>query len=270
MWQRITESPLIDVLDISIVAFLLYRILGFIRDTRAVQMFVGLGLLLILSFVASSLGMIVVGRIIASLETVWVVAFLIIFQPELRAVLTNIGLRRGLKLFRTDDEIPGGPEIIAAVERLSKRGLGALIALEREVRLGHWIKTGTILDAEISAPTLETIFTVPGPLHDGAVIISQNKIAAAACILPLSEREELGYVLGLRHRAAIGLTEVSDAVVIVVSEETRAISVAQHGDLKHGLSVDELTAVLNRIYVEPKPKSEKSTPTATPTSTSSV
>jgi len=254
MWQRITESPLIDVLDILIVAFLLYRILAFIRDTRAVQMFVGLGFLLVLSFVASSLGMIVVGRIIASLETVWLVAFLIIFAPELRSALTNIGLRRGLKLFRTDEDIPGGPQILVAVERLSKRGLGALIVLEREVRLGRWIKTGTVLDAEISAPTLETIFTVPGPLHDGAVIISHSKIAAAACILPVSEREELGYILGLRHRAAIGLTEVSDAVVIVVSEETRAISVAQHGDIKHGLSIDDLTAVLNRIYMQPTPK----------------
>jgi diadenylate cyclase len=257
MWQRITESPIIDVLDILIVAFLLYRLLAFIRDTRAVQMFVGLGFLLVLSFVASSLGMIVVGRIIASLETVWVVAFLIIFQPELRAALTNLGLRRGLKLFRTDDEIPGEQEVIAAVERLSKRGLGALIVLEREIKLGRWIKTGTVLDAEITAPTLETIFTVPGPLHDGAVIISQGKIAAAACILPVSEREELGYVLGLRHRAAIGLTEVCDAIVIVVSEETRAISLAQHGEIKQGLSVDELTAELNRIFMQPKgPKIE--------------
>jgi len=249
MWDNITESPIIDVLDIMIVAFLLYRVLVFIKDTRAIQMFVGLGFLLVLSFVASSLGMIVVGRIISSLQTVWVVAFLIIFQPELRAALTNLGLRRGLRWFRTQDELPAEAEIIHAVGRLSKRGLGALIVIEREVRLGRWIQTGTILDAEITALTLESLFTVPGPLHDGAVIISQGKITAAACILPVSDREELGYVMGTRHRAAIGLSEVSDAIIIVVSEETRAISLAHFGDIKRGLSTEDLNAELHRIYL---------------------
>jgi diadenylate cyclase len=263
MWQSIRESPLIDVLDILIVAFLLYRLLVFIRDTRAIQMFVGLGLLLIFSFVASSLGMIVVGRIISSLQTVWVIAFLILFQPELRSMLTDLGLRRGLRWFRTEDEIPAEKEILSAVERLSKRGLGALIVLEREVRLGRWIKTGTPLGAEITARTLETIFTVPGPLHDGAAIISQGKIEAAACILPLSDREELGYVLGMRHRAAIGLSEVSDALVIVVSEETRAISLAHLGMIKRGLTVEDLAAELNKIYARPSPPSEETTPQST-------
>jgi diadenylate cyclase len=211
-------------------------------------MFVGLGLLLVLSFVAGSLGMIVVGRIIGSLQTVWVVAFLILFQPELRAMLTDFGLRRGLGFFRPVDEIPAEKEILAAVERMRKRGLGALIVLEREVRLKRWIKTGTVLDAEITDRTLESIFTVPGPLHDGAVIISQGKIAAAACILPLTDREELGYVLGTRHRAAIGLSEVSDALVIVISEETRAISLAHLGSIKRGLTVEDLEVELNKIY----------------------
>jgi len=266
MWQRITESPLIDILDILIVAFLLYRLLIFVKETRATQMFVGLGLLLILSFVASSLGMIVVGRIIRSLQTVWVVAFLILFQPELRSVLTDLGLRRPFKLFRTDDEIPEETEILAAVERLSKRGLGALIVLEREVRLGRWTKTGTTLNAEITAQTLETIFTVPGPLHDGAVIISSGKIAAAACILPIADREELGYLLGMRHRAAIGLSEVSDAVVLVVSEETRAISVAHLGTIKRGLTIADLTAELNKIYARPAPPSDEAA--SSPQSTS--
>lgn len=249
MWTAITESPIIDLLDILIVAFLLYRLLVFIKDTRAIQMFVGLGFLLVLSFVAGSLGMIVVGRIIGSLQTVWVVAFLIIFQPELRAALTNLGLRRGLRWFRTEDELPAETEIIAAAVRLSKRGLGALIVIEREVRLGRWIETGTILDAEITALTLESIFTVPGPLHDGAVIISQGKLTAAACILPVSDREELGYVLGTRHRAALGISEVSDAIALVVSEETRAISLAHYGDIKRGLTREDLTAELHRIYL---------------------
>ncbi|MDX2473849.1 MAG: diadenylate cyclase CdaA [Candidatus Krumholzibacteria bacterium] len=249
MWENIANSPIIDILDILIVAYLLYRLIVFIKDTRVIQMFVGLGLLLLLSFVASNLGMIVVGRIIGTLQTVWVVAFIIIFQPELRSALTNLGLRRGLGLFGSVTEIPQEEEMLEAVRKMAKRGLGALIVIEREVRLNNWIKKGVPLDGEITAATLEAIFTVPGPLHDGAVIISQGKIAAAAVILPITEREELGYVLGTRHRAAIGMSEQSDAIIIVVSEETRAISVVVDGNIKRGLSLDDLRTELERIQL---------------------
>jgi diadenylate cyclase len=249
MWEAITGSALIDVLDIIIVAYLLYRLIVFIKDTRVIQMFVGLGLLLLLSYVASSLGMIVVGRIIGTLQTVWVVAFIIIFQPELRAALTNLGLRRGFGLFQPAAEIPAEEELLQAVARMSKRGLGALIVIEREVRLNNWIKKGVRMDAEITAAALEAIFTVPGPLHDGAVIISQGKIAAAAVILPITDREELGYVLGTRHRAALGISEQSDAIVLVVSEETRAISVAHGGEIRRGLTPDDLRAEIERIFL---------------------
>jgi diadenylate cyclase len=249
MWDSISNNPIIDILDILIVAFLLYRLIVFIKDTRAIQMFVGLGLLLILSFVASTLGMIVVGRIIKTLQTVWVIGFIIIFQPELRSALANLGLRQGFGLFGSEVEIPKEQEILDAVKRCAKRGLGALIVIEREVRLNNWIKKGVPLDAEITAVTLEAIFTVPGPLHDGAVIISQDKIAAAAVILPITEREELGYVLGTRHRAAIGISEQSDAIVLVVSEETRAISLVYEGNIRRGLSLDDLTTELERIYL---------------------
>ncbi|MEN8006737.1 MAG: diadenylate cyclase CdaA [Candidatus Krumholzibacteriota bacterium] len=247
MWESITNSPIIDILDILIVAYLLYRLIVFIKDTRVIQMFFGLGLLLLLSFLAGSLGMIVVGRIIGTLQTVWVIAFIIIFQPELRSALANLGLRRGFGLFGSVDEIPKEQEILEAVKRCAKRGLGALIVIEREVRLNNWIKKGVLLDAEITAATLESVFTVPGPLHDGAVIISQDKIAAAAVILPITEREELGYVLGTRHRAAIGISEQSDAIVIVVSEETRAISLVHEGDIRRGLSLDDLSTELERV-----------------------
>lgn len=249
MWQKITDSILIDVLDVLIVAYLLYRLIVFIKDTRVIQMFVGLGLLLALSFLANLLGLIVVGRIIGTLQTVWVIAFIIIFQPELRATLTQIGLRRGIWFFRAEEEIPAEKELLEAIQRMSKRGLGALIVIEREVRLNNWIKKGVPLDAEITAATLESIFTVPGPLHDGAVIISQNKIAAAAVILPITEREELGYVLGTRHRAAIGISEQSDAIVLVVSEETRAVSLVFDGDIKRGLTTEDLTTELEKVLV---------------------
>ncbi len=248
MWNHIIQSPLIDLLDILIVAYLLYRLIVFIKDTRVIQMFAGLAFLLVLSFVATSLHMIVVGSIISTLKTVWVVAFIIIFQPELRSALTNLGLRRGMGLFRAEDQVPAEEEIIQAATRLSKRGLGALIVIEREVKLSDWIQKGVPLDAEITAATLETIFTPPGPLHDGAVIISQGKIAAAAVVLPITEQEELGYVLGTRHRAAIGISELSDCVVIVVSEETRAISVVHDGHIKRGLSQEDLALELGRIY----------------------
>ena len=249
MWENIANSPVIDLLDIAIVAYLLYRLIVFIKDTRVIQMFVGLGFLLLLSFVASSLGMIVVGRIIGTLQTVWVIAFIIIFQPELRSALTTLGLRRGLGLFGSSEEIPQEDEIRNAVFRMAKRGLGALIVIEREVRLNNWIKKGVHLDAEITAPTLEAIFTVPGPLHDGAVIISQGKIAAASVILPITERAELGYVLGTRHRAAIGMSEQNDAIVIVVSEENRAVSVVVDGEIKRGLSPEDLRSELERIQL---------------------
>jgi diadenylate cyclase len=257
MWESITNSPIIDLLDILIVAYLLYRLIVFIKDTRVIQMFVGLGILLLLSFVASSLGMIVVGRIIGTLQTVWVIAFIIIFQPELRSALTNLGLRRGFGLFSSPDEIPKEQEILQAVRQCSKRGLGALIVIEREVKLNNWIKKGVHLDAEITALTIESIFTVPGPLHDGAVIISQDKIAAAAVILPITEREELGYILGTRHRAAIGISEQSDAIVIVVSEETRAISLVYEGEIRRGLSMDDLTTELERVYLRKTRVSKK-------------
>ncbi len=247
MWTSVTGNPLIDLLDILIVAYLLYRLIVFIKDTRVIQMFLGLGFLLLLSFVARILGMIIVGQIIATLQTVWVVAFIIIFQPELRAALTNLGLRRGFGMFRQTDEFPAEAELLASISRLSKRGLGALIVIEGEVRLNNWIKKGVILDAEITALTIEAIFTVPGPLHDGAVIISQNKIAAAAVILPITEQEELAYTLGTRHRAAIGISEQSDAIVIVVSEETRAISVVFDGEIRRGLSLEDVTIELERI-----------------------
>ncbi len=249
MWEALTSSVLIDVLDILIVAYLLYRLIVFIKDTRVIQMFVGLAFLLVLSYVSSALGMIVVGRIIGTLQTVWVIAFIIIFQPELRAALTNLGLRRGFGFFQATAEIPAEEELLQAVARMSKRGLGALIVIEREVRLNNWIKKGVRMDAEITAAAIEAVFTVPGPLHDGAVIISQGKIAAAAVILPITEREELGYVLGTRHRAALGISEQSDAIVIVVSEETRAISVAHGGEIRRGLTPEDLRAEIERIFL---------------------
>lgn len=250
MWEAISNSLIIDILDIVIVAFLMYRLVLLVRGTRAVQMIIGLVLLVVLSWIADRLGMIVVKQIISSLQTVWVVAFIIIFQPELRTALTYLGRRRGLAFFTAQDELPAEDEIVRAAGKLSRRGLGALIVLEREISLGRWARSGTMLDADVSSELLESVFTVPGPLHDGAVIVSGDKIVAAACILPNTERTEFGYVFGTRHRAAIGLSEVSDALVIVVSEQTRAISLAHRGEIKRGLTTEDLHAELNRIIAK--------------------
>ncbi|HPF34407.1 MAG TPA: diadenylate cyclase CdaA [Candidatus Krumholzibacteria bacterium] len=248
MLDAIANSLIIDVLDILIVAFLLYRLLLLVRGTRTVQMFIGLALLVMLSWIADRLGMIVVKQIISSLQTVWVVAFIIIFQPELRTALTYLGRRRGLNIFTAQDDLPSEQEVVRAVERLSRRGLGALIVLEREISLGRWARTGTMINADVTSELIESIFTVPGPLHDGAIIVSRDKVVAASCILPITERTEFGFMLGTRHRAAIGLSELCDAVVIVVSEETRAISLVYRGEIRRGLSGDDLTAELNRIF----------------------
>ena len=248
MLDAIANSLIIDVLDILIVAFLLYRLLLLVRGTRTVQMFIGLALLVLLSWIADRLGMIVVKQIISSLQTVWVVAFIIIFQPELRTALTYLGRRRGLNIFTAQDDLPSEQEVVRAVERLSRRGLGALIVLEREISLGRWARTGTMINADVTSELIESIFTVPGPLHDGAIIVSRDKVVAASCILPITERTEFGFMLGTRHRAAIGLSELCDAVVIVVSEETRAISLVYRGEIRRGLSGDDLTAELNRIF----------------------
>ena len=261
-----------DFIEIFLLFLLLYLVLKFMQGTIAGTFVRGVGFLLMLAVVSamlalSSFGLEIIGAIFKYLLGVSVIALLVIFQPELRTALTHLGRNRGLAFFSPPDEIPAGAEMLKAVERLSRRGLGALIVIERQIGLGRWINSGTKINADISSLMLESIFTVPGPLHDGAVIISQDKIAAAGCILPNSERTELGYVLGTRHRAAIGLTEISDAMVIVVSEETRAISLAYGGDIVRGLSITDLSAELNRILAKaavppqteskPKPKHER-------------
>ena len=257
MWNSITNSPIIDLLDILIVAYLLYRLIVFIKDTRVIQMFVGLGLLLLLSFMASSLGMIVVGRIIGTLQTVWVIAFIIIFQPEFRKALTQIGQSRIFNRFVSVDEFGYLLEVQSATERLSRKGLGSLVVIERNVGLKNYIETGTSIEANVSAELLETIFTPPSPLHDGAVILRGSSIVAAGCILPLSSNPDLEKTLGTRHRAAVGLSEESDAIVIVVSEETRQISLAEGGQLTRDLQIGDLKSRLSAL-LKIKPKKAES------------
>ena len=244
---------LVDVIDILIVAFLFYRLFAMIKGTRAAQMFVGLVFIVIASIVAQWFRLNALNWIIGSLKTVWVILFVILFQPELRALLTHVGQNRLLRaLIRVGD---GGvlKEILSAVEDMSKERRGALIVVERDMGLRDYIETGTKLDAAVTKELLETVFTPHSPLHDGAVVIRGDQIAAAGCILPLSETPGLSPILGTRHRAALGLAEETDACVFVVSEETGAISIAHKGELKWNLDEGQLRSELAAIF-NPRPE----------------
>ena len=244
---------LVDLIDVLAVAFLFYRLFAMIKGTRAAQMFVGLVFIVIASIVAQWFRLNALNWIINSLKTVWVILFVILFQPELRAVLTHIGQNRLLRaLIRVGE---GGvlKEILSAVEEMSRERRGALIVVERDMGLRDYIETGTKLDASVTKELLETIFTPHSPLHDGAVVIRGDQISAAGCILPLSATAGLSPLLGTRHRAALGLAEETDACVFVVSEETGAISIAHKGELKWNLDEGQLRSELAAIF-NPRPE----------------
>jgi len=243
---------LVDALDVLIVAFLFYRLFIMIKGTRASQMFVGLIIIVFASIVAQWFRLNALNWIIGSLKTVWVILFVILFQPELRALLTHIGQNRLVRALIRVEEYGVVAETIKAVEEMARERRGAIIVFERDMGLRDYVETGTKIDASVSAELLETIFTPHSPLHDGAVVIRGDAIVAASCILPLSQTRGLSPLLGTRHRAALGLAEETDAAVIVVSEETGAISIAHKGELKWNLDEGQLRGELAAIF-NPRP-----------------
>jgi len=244
------------VLDVAIVAFIFYRLLLLIRGTRAAQMFFGLAVIALLALIAEWMRLQALTWIITSLRTVWVIAFIILFQNELRRALAQIGQARIFHRFTGAKEFAILGDVVRAVEELRDQKLGAIIVLERMVGLRNYIETGTRLDARVSAELLVTLFTPPSPLHDGAVILSGDQIVAAGCILPLSQNPHLAPALGTRHRAALGLAEDTDAVVITISEETRNISIAERGRLIRGLDPSALRSELAQLMGSPQPSEE--------------
>ncbi|MBK8231551.1 MAG: TIGR00159 family protein [Candidatus Eisenbacteria bacterium] len=236
-----------EIADILIVAFLFYHLFLLVRGTRAAQMFLGLVVLLFLSALADLLHLTALNWLLTSLRTVWVVGFLILFQPELRKGLSQIGytgiFRRLLHLQETSHL----SEIEDALAFLSRRGLGAILVIERNDSLRSYAETGTLLEANLSAELLETIFTPPSPLHDGAVIVRGNVIVSAGCILPLSQTPSLDRTLGTRHRAVIGISEETDALAIAVSEETRQISIADGGRMVRNIDPTSLKGILSQF-----------------------
>jgi diadenylate cyclase len=222
---------LVDVLDIAIVAFIFYKLLVMVRGTRAFQMFIGLSVIFVLSFVSKILQMNALNWLFSGLQTVWLVAFVVLFQPELRRALSQAGQHRLYRrLFRVETR-ETVDEVIKAVQELAARRTGSLIVLRRSANLRNYVETGSRLDARVSAELLLTLFMPRTPLHDGAVIIEEDRILAAGCILPLSQSETVSRSLGTRHRAAIGLTEETDALVLVSSEESGRMSLARRGRL---------------------------------------
>ncbi len=236
------------IIDILLVAALFYRMLTLGRGTRSAQMFVGLVVIVLIGFVAKHFDLIAVSWIVESLKTVWLIVFVILFQPELRHALAQFGRTRYVRTFLRGDAFGVLGEVVRAAESLAQRRHGALIVMERNVGLRNFVETGTRIDAKVSAELLVTLFSPGSPLHDGAAILREDVVIAASCILPLSSNPLSAISLGTRHRAALGLSEETDAAIIVVSEQTGAISVAYRGVLYSRLDEGQLRSELSRIF----------------------
>lgn len=245
-----------DLIDILIVAVIIYYLINLLRETRGMQLVKGIAFLFIVFFLSQWLKLNALNYILGGAMQIGAFALIVIFQPELRNLLERMGRFKvgriiDLAADTSDDDIQRTIESVSlAAANMSDSKTGALIVMERSTRLGEFISTGTMIDANVSSGLLENIFVPNTPLHDGAVIIRNNKIVTAGCLLPLTANNNLSRDLGTRHRAAIGLSEVTDAVIIVVSEETGKISIALNGSLTRNLSKDSLSKALNKMLIQ--------------------
>ena len=242
---------IIDIIDILIVATIIFYIVKFIRDRRASKLAMGVLLVVLLMSVSWFLDMRALSFMFKNIVQVGLIAIIILFQPELRSVLEKFG---GVSFIKTISESKNPAlkhsvvtAICEAASELSREYTGALIVIERSTPLGEIIKTGTVVNADVTVPLLKNIFFNKAPLHDGAVIIRGGRICAAGCFLPMSTNDDIIKDLGTRHRAAIGMSEVCDATIIVVSEETGQVSVAQGGQLKRNLTDEQLLEILREM-----------------------
>ena len=263
-WIVFPKISITDVLEIFILAYLVYHLIVWVRNTRAWVLFKGLVIILGFALVAAILQLNVVLWIFAKTISVGIIAIFIVFQPELRRALEQLGSRNIMSsIFVFDDQEKNDrfskntiSQIITATLDLAKSSMGALIVVEHEVRLAEYESTGIKLDSNISSQLLINIFEKNTPLHDGAVIIRGDRIVAATCYLPLSDNKLLSKDMGTRHRAAVGITEVSDSIVIIVSEETGKISIARDGKITRNVDSDkirkELMTIQKKVVVDPK------------------
>ena len=252
-----------DLIDILIVSVIVYYLINLIRETRAMQLVKGIIFLFIAFFLSQWLKLNALNYILGGAMQIGAFAVIVIFQPELRNLLERMGRFKVGRIIdfasdTTEDDLHRVIDSIAqAAANMSATKTGALIVMERATRLGEYISTGTMLDANVSSGLLENIFVPNTPLHDGAVLIWNNKIVTAGCHLPLTANNNLSRDLGTRHRAAIGLSEVTDAVIIVVSEETGKISIALNGSLTRNLSRESLAKALKKIMSQKQETNEK-------------
>lgn len=246
----ITTIGVADAFDILIVAFLIYQLIRLIRKNNSMRVARGIIFLLLILWISGVLRLTMINYLVRKAVELGLIAILIIFQPELRRLLEKMGSSKfselfggDLRSFHTESAIT---QTVLACADMSRSHTGALIIFERDNQLSEPISTGTMIDAEVTAELLKNIFFVKAPLHDGAVIIKDGRIAAAGCMLPMSGNMNLSRDLGMRHRAGIGMSERSDAVVVIVSEETGAISIAVDGMLKRHLSTETVETLLRK------------------------
>jgi diadenylate cyclase len=257
-----------DVVDILLVALLIYEFLKLIRGTRAVQMALSLGLIVFLFFASTTVPLHTVNWLIRNMAGYLVFAAIVLFQSDIRRALAHFGRTPFFRAF-TKPETDAGTveEVVVAANLLASRRQGAIIVFEREIGLRNYIESGIPLDAEVSYDLLVSIFQPTAPLHDGAVIIQEGRVAAASCFLPLTVQPTLSRELGTRHRAAIGLTEENDAVAVVISEESGYMSLAVDGNIERALTADELRARLASLIVQRRPQSGRAAAAERPSET---
>lgn len=243
-----------DIIDILIVTFLIYHLLKLTRQTRAIQVLKGLGVVFACVVLSDWLQLDAINWVLNLLISNVIIVAVVLFQPELRRILERLGrskvLSRPVQHVEQMSDSRVTEALVRAAQRMSKSRTGALIVLERKTRLGDIIETGTPVDALVTDALLLNIFEPDTPLHDGAVIIRDQRLAAAGCFLPLTMENDISKDLGTRHRAALGVSEASDALCIIVSEETGVISVAQEGKLTRYLDPQKLTAMINSVFSE--------------------
>lgn len=246
---------LTDILDIIIVAYLFYKLSALVRETRAGTLIKGIILLIIFTWISNLLQLTIINYLLKNLMQFGIMAFLIVFQPELRRALEKVGRTNFSSWISGDQDYVEvvASEIASAAAAISSRRIGALIVIERGTKIGDIIRTGAVINSDVSSELLINMFIPNTPLHDGAVIIRENKIVAARCILPLTHNETLSREFGTRHRAALGLSESSDAAVIVVSEETGKISFALNGNMSRNYTEETLKKVILKV-LSPEPK----------------
>ena len=256
------------ILDIAIVIFLIYCFLKVVKGSRAWQLIKGIALLIVVTWISGLLNLKILNWILTGIMNLGVIAIIVIFQPELRRGLEQLGTNKLTKFFGIDKDLATKTKediykVVIAATELAKAKTGALIVIERDIKIQDIISGGIPLNADVSPQLLVNIFEPKTPLHDGAVVISGNKIAAAACVLPLADDKDIAKELGTRHRAAIGISKESDSIVVVVSEETGKISIAKDGTLIADVREDTLKKILisnvvtKRFAVEKKERRNK-------------